>query len=165
VAAAIMEPEVRSMRYDIGIDERAPEPVIAIRDHTDMAGIAATMGRAFGELYGYLGQVGAPPAGPPVAIYGRMDPERGVDVEICVPVARPLAPAGRIEADTLIGGRVAVTRHRGPYDGLGAAYEATQGWIREHGLRPTGPPRERYLNGPDETPPEELETQIEIPVA
>lgn len=38
------------------------------------------------------------------------------------------------------------------------------GWIAGHGHPPAGPPRERYLNDPDEVPPDELLTEVQWPV-
>ena len=49
--------------------------------------------------------------------------------------------------------------HEGPYAGMGAAYESIEGWLSEHGRSPSGPPREVYLTGPDETPQRTLVVQ------
>jgi effector-binding domain-containing protein len=38
-------------------------------------------------------------------------------------------------------------------------------WIEGHGYQPSGPPIEKYLNGPDEVPPAEYRTEIAIPIA
>lgn len=55
--------------------------------------------------------------------------------------------------------------HKGPYDGIPGAYEALAAWMAAHPeYRICGPAIDRYLNDPDTTPPEELETGILFPV-
>lgn len=55
--------------------------------------------------------------------------------------------------------------HKGPYDGIPGAYEALAAWMAQHPeYRICGPAIDRYLNDPDTTPPEELETGILFPV-
>lgn len=152
------------MRYEVQVRNDPAQPVMAIRTRTDLAGIQSTMGTAFGELYGYLGRKGVAPAGPPVAVYYDVDRDRGVDVEICVPVAAPVTGEGHIVPDELPAGPVAVVRHRGPYDAMEPVYEAIQSWARDEGRELAGPPRERYLNDPGSVGPQELETEVDWPV-
>lgn len=55
--------------------------------------------------------------------------------------------------------------HKGPYEGLPGAYEALAAWMAQHPeYRICGPAIDRYLNDPDITPPEELETGVLFPV-
>ncbi len=55
--------------------------------------------------------------------------------------------------------------HKGPYDGLPGAYEALAAWMARHPeYRICGPAIDRYLNDPDTTPPEQLETGVLFPV-
>lgn len=55
--------------------------------------------------------------------------------------------------------------HKGPYDGLPGAYEALAAWMAQHPeYRICGPAIDRYLNDPDTTPPEALETGVLFPV-
>lgn len=59
----------------------------------------------------------------------------------------------------------AAVQHRGPYDGLSAAYEALAAWMAAHPeYRICGPAIDRYLNDPDTTPPEQLETGVLFPI-
>ena len=54
--------------------------------------------------------------------------------------------------------------HVGPYDTIKVGYETVPAWLAAHDLPVTGPPREVYLSEPD-TPPEQVKTIIEFPVA
>ena len=154
------------MAYEVKVREVVPQPVLSVRTRTSLAEIAALMGAAFGEMFGYLCQAGAQPAGPPCSIF--YDPEfreDDLDVEICLPVDRPLPPQGRVQMGELPGGTVAYTLHVGPYDAVGLAYQAVTTWIQEHGHETAGPPRETYLNGPDEVKdPSEYRTEIIWPI-
>jgi len=62
-------------------------------------------------------------------------------------------------------GRAVQCLHVGPYDRIGAAYDAVTAWMAERGLQHAGPPREFYLNDPQEAPPGELRTRVVVPVA
>lgn len=59
----------------------------------------------------------------------------------------------------------ATVLHKGSYDGIPAAYEALAAWMAAHPeWRICGPAIDRYLNDPDTTPPEHLETGILFPI-
>ena len=59
----------------------------------------------------------------------------------------------------------AAVLHKGSYDGIPAAYEALAAWMAAHPeWRICGPAIDRYLNDPDTTPPEHLETGILFPI-
>ncbi|WP_298937186.1 AraC family transcriptional regulator [uncultured Ruegeria sp.] len=64
------------------------------------------------------------------------------------------------------GGKTAVLTFKGPYSGLHAAYHSLFGnWLPESGEEPADQPcYEIYLNDPRETPPEELLTEICLPL-
>jgi effector-binding domain-containing protein len=84
---------------------------------------------------------------------------------VCIPVSEPVERFGRVEPDELPGGSIATTVHHGPYEEIRPAYDAIAAWVQEHGRRLAGPPREIYLNAPDQVAdPGELETLIEWPI-
>ena len=59
----------------------------------------------------------------------------------------------------------AAVQHKGPYERLQYAYDALCAWMGEHaGYRICGPAIDRYLNDPDSTPPDQLETGVLFPV-
>lgn len=81
-----------------------------------------------------------------------------------------LADAGAVgagmEALTAKGGRFAVLHFTGPYAGLKAAYDYLYGkYIPEHGLElRDAPAMEIYLNGPQDTPADQLKTDVCAPI-
>jgi AraC family transcriptional regulator len=66
---------------------------------------------------------------------------------------------------TLAGGRVAVLTHRGPYGGIAAAWDALYRWLEASGeVEADAPSYDRYLNGPEDTAPENLLTELCLPL-
>lgn len=66
----------------------------------------------------------------------------------------------------LAGGKHAVMEHKGPYATLAAAYEWLYGkWLPQSGEEPQSePPIELYVNDPTQTPPDQLRTDIRLPL-
>ncbi len=71
-----------------------------------------------------------------------------------------------LEYFDLTGGKHAVMEHSGPYATLGSAYEWLYGkWLPESGEEPSdAPPIELYVNNPQDTPPDQLRTDIRLPL-
>lgn len=158
--------EEELMRYEITIKRLSEQPIISTRTHTTLADLGETFGRAYGQLFGYLGQIGARPAGMPFSIYHDPDfKEEDVDVEICVPVEKRLSGKGELNGSVMPSGLAACTVHAGPYGEVGPAYQALMSWIQDHGHECAGPPREVYLVGPDKTSdPNQFRTEIVWPL-
>jgi effector-binding domain-containing protein len=142
-----------------------PEQRVLVAHRTvTLATIGEGMDSAFGELWGHLTQTGTQPSGPPLVLYlGEPDGEFPIDV--CVPVGPRVVGAGEIEARELPGGEVATLVHHGPYDGLAAAWQRLMQWVEDSGRRPSGPPREVYVSDPRTSAPEDLVTELVIPLS
>lgn len=54
--------------------------------------------------------------------------------------------------------------HTGPYEGSGAMYGEMMTWIEASGYAVAGPIMEKYLSDPNSTKPEDLKTEIWVPV-
>lgn len=127
--------------------------------------IQAVMGPGIQEVMAVIAAQGATPAGPWLTHHLRTDP--GVfDFEICVPVTAPISPSGRVRPGQVRAATVVRTVHRGPYEGLGAAWKDFGAWIAEHGLKPADDLWECYQVGPDSTPdPTDWRTELNQPLA
>ena len=79
-------------------------------------------------------------------------------------MAKPFAGEGDIRASEVPGGKLGVALHTGRYSEIAPAYDALTEFVREQGYEPTGVSYEFYLNDPEETPQEKLQTQIIFPV-
>ncbi len=71
-----------------------------------------------------------------------------------------------MEDHTIAGGKTAVLTYKGPYSGIHAAYHSLFGnWLPESGEEPADEPcYEIYLNDPRNTAPEDLLTEICLPL-
>lgn len=152
------------MPYSCSVEERQPQATLSVRRRTPVEKLPEVIGSAFGAVYGYLMQVGVQPAGAPYVAYFNMDMQ-DLDVEIGFPVARALAGQGEVQSGQIDGGRAAMCLHVGPYDQLHLAYDVLMGWMKEKGYEAAGPAVEFYLNDPDTVAPEQLQTQIVLPLA
>jgi len=75
------------------------------------------------------------------------------------------AERGRIGIRMLPGGRMLSVTHKGPFDKVGAAYQALMDEASRRGLEVAGPTREVYLVGPGpSTAPREPVTEVMLPV-
>jgi AraC family transcriptional regulator len=86
--------------------------------------------------------------------------------DACVTVDDTFKPVGDVGVQTVAGGDYAVATHFGPYSQLGATYAKLFGqWLPRSGrqLRST-PCFEVYLNSPENTDPNELLTDIHMPL-
>jgi len=152
------------MGGEVKVGQRNAALVVSKRFPVTLAEIGGVMGRAFGEVYGHLGARRAEPQGPPFVIYhGTPASGEPFDIEVCAPVARAVDPPAGWQMQELPAGTFVTLLHVGPYDTIGAAYEAVFPWIAAHGYAVAGPPREVYLSEP-ETPPEQIRTIVEVPV-
>jgi effector-binding domain-containing protein len=151
------------MSYEPKIVEKPEQAVLSIRTRTAVGNLPEAMGRCFGAVAQYLGELGEHPAGAPFAGYHNMDREI-LDVEIGFPVSRPLPAKGEILSGSIPGGKLASCLHIGAYKDIEPAYNALMAFITESGYEAIGVAYEFYRNDPGETPEEELETEVVFPL-
>lgn len=106
------------------------------------------MGPAFQELMTVLAHQGLAPMGPWFTYHRRLDPEL-FDFEIAIPVATAVQASGRVVPSSVPAATVARAVHRGPYEGLAAAWGELEQWVERNGHRPRGDFWERYVAGPE----------------
>ena len=128
------------------------------------------VGVTWGRLMNWAGMRGL--LGPQMRLVGivhddpDVTPPDKVRYDAAVAVSRPVEPEGEFGVLDMAGGAYAVLTHRGPYEGLGKAYQRLYGaWLPKSGyeLR-EAPAFEQYLNSPRDTKPEDLLTLIHVPV-
>ena len=86
--------------------------------------------------------------------------------DACATVKKEVKPEGEVGYKVLEGGLYAIFRHTGPYANFSQTYDQIYlEWLPESGyeLR-DAPPLEFYLNDPDRIKPENLKTDIYVPV-
>ncbi len=135
-------------------------PYLYVERQSSKADIAAAMGGAFGEVWGFMEQHGVAPAGGALSVYYDYSP--GVmkfRAGFIISHADMGAAQGSVLADVTPAGQVLYFVHRGPYSGLEEAYGKMFSYTKEHGLSFIAPTWEIYLNDPSTVPEEQLLTE------
>jgi len=86
--------------------------------------------------------------------------------DACVVVGEQVQPEGEVGVQQIPGGEYVVATHQGPYEQLNETYAALMGqWLPANGREPRMDPcLEFYLNDPQTTAPEELLTDVCVPL-
>jgi effector-binding domain-containing protein len=151
------------MSYECRVVDSKPQPALVVRKRSSVQDLQKILGPAWGAIMEYAGRNGAQPAGPYFVAYHNRDMQ-DLDLEIGIPISRPLSGEGEIHQAETPGGRTAECVHIGPYDKIGAAYDALQKWMHANGYTPSGVAWEFYLNDPHVTPEAEIQTRIAFPL-
>jgi effector-binding domain-containing protein len=139
------------------------QPMLYVRKITTMApdAVAPAMAEAFQELGAFVGSHGIAVVGPPLTVYH--DYDRGnVTMDIGFPVAAAALgqATGDVKAGQTPSGKALKITHRGPYETLAKTYAE----IEKAGIARSAYSWEVYPNDPSTTPPEQLVTEIFMPV-
>lgn len=96
----------------------------------------------------------------------QVTPPDKIRYDACITVDDSIEGEGEIGTQTLKGGDYAIVTHKGPYSELEKTYAQLMGqWLPQSGRDfKNAPSYEVYLNDPKETPPDELLTEIYLPL-
>ena len=127
-------------------------------------------GGTWGRLFQFIKEQKLPMGDfSPLCIYHddpKVTPAEKLRTDVCMVMPVKVAPKSDVGFKVIPAGRYAIFLYKGPYDNLQAVYDTIYGkylpemecTIRDEASA------ERYLNNPCDTPPEELLTEIYIPV-
>ncbi len=146
------------MTYTVTFADVQPLPVAVVHGRIDAEDLTGFLGTAFADVLAAAAAQHAQVVGPPFGRYRQV--AGGWEVTAGFPVSGSLQDTGRVRSETLPGGRVARTVHRGAYDEIGPAYEAAEAYAVENHLEPAGQPWEFYLDAPDVPEPR---TEVFLP--
>jgi effector-binding domain-containing protein len=133
------------------LEERSALPYVGIRRTVTRDGLTEAIDRDFPALFGWLGEHGVAPSGPPFIRYLAVDMERELEIDLGVPVVEEVSGDELVRRGRLPAGRYATLVHVGPYGGLRAAHEALQEWAEEQGFA-WGERVETYVTDPSREP-------------
>ncbi|HNT75029.1 MAG TPA: GyrI-like domain-containing protein [Anaerolineae bacterium] len=150
-------------RYRCAIVERPAQPALTIRSRAPLMALARTIGESMAAIAQYAGRQGYIPAGPPFVAYHGFD-GREQDVEIGFPFNSGVEGKTSIQVSAIPGGKSAAYHYIGPYDRLPEIRVGLQQWLNTNGYTPVGVIYENYLSDPQRTAPENLETEILVPL-
>jgi effector-binding domain-containing protein len=129
------------------VTQRAAQPYLAVPFTVTLVTFPQAADTGFPELFGWLGEHGVTPSGPPFIRYHVVDMDAELEIEIGVPVAVARPGGGRVQAGELPGGRYVTLVHTGPYGGVAAANAALQDWARDQGISLESSPDGRRFRG------------------
>lgn len=144
------------------------EPLrVAFMRHT---GPYEACGETWGRLCAWAGPRGL--FGPRTVVMGvsyddpEVTPPDKIRYDCCLSIDDSFKAEGDVGVQTVGGREYAVTIHRGPYERLAETYAAICGqWAPTSGRELSSEPcLEFYLNDPNSTPPEELQTRVCVPL-
>ena len=127
--------------------------------------VAQAQGAAYAKITAYLEARGIQMAGAPMMITTKITKDR-VHFDAGIPVAADGAydpgTGVRITARPAI--KAVKVVNTGPYESLDAAYSRLDAYVAANGLEPNGGPWESYVDDPTLTAPDQLRTEIFVPV-
>ncbi|MEO0937704.1 MAG: AraC family transcriptional regulator [Pseudomonadota bacterium] len=152
--------------HDVEIREVPPLHLATLEHRGPYPEIA----RAFQSLYAIIGANGLfPKIGQGVAVY--FDDPGSTQAAELRSLAGATVPEGTdlpqsLTAHVVPGGRMAVLTYKGPYSGLPGIYDYLYGtWLATSDVEPADHPSfEVYLNDPTDTAPEDLLTEVCVPL-
>lgn len=152
------------MEYEIDTREIPTQHLIAMKIKATPETIGDEVGQALPRLFVHASAYGITPVGGPLTRYFTYGTDE-IELEAAVPVDQELPEAGGIINSDLPGGLHATTVHAGPYEGIGAAYDAITDWVQANDYRVAGAPWEIYLTDPmEEKDPENWRTGVFFPI-
>jgi effector-binding domain-containing protein len=117
------------------LEQRPERPYAGIRCNVTMLEIATVLPPLIREVFAWLGERHATPAGPPFFRYRVIDMSRRLEIDVGVPVAAALSGDQRVIVDTLPGGQYATVIHTGNPAQLVEANAALQKWGSRNGIK------------------------------
>ena len=151
------------MGDDVQIKQLPAQLALVVTKRVKMGEVAQGMGEAFGTLMRHAGATGAQFAGPPFCLYPEM-PADEFTFLVCMPVAPGAVAGDEVALEELPAAEAATLLYKGPYDGMEPSWQSLMAWVGRSGRRPGGPMREVYLNDPDSCAPEDLLTELVVPL-
>ena len=129
------------------------------------------VGQTWEKLCNWAGRSGL--MGPDVRFLGasyddpEVTPPDKLRYDACLAVDASIEPEGEVGVQEVGGGRYAVALHEGPYEDFKDTYgKIYGGWFPEQDCDPGAPPcLEFYLNDPESTDPEDLLTEVWVPIS
>lgn len=155
-----IEQEGRMPEYEVVIKKVEPHLVASVRDRLESY---AEVGRLFGELFGYLGPLGAAGLGASLWHDGEFK-DSDIDGEAVAFLPHAVPESGRVKVYELPGATVASLVYRGKYSLIDQAYAVLMSWIETNGFRLAGPDREIYLTGGTDPNDPTYVTEIQQPI-
>lgn len=156
-------PETRGPSSKIELRVLRSHHTATIREDVGLPDLPEAMGRIFQAVNEALDKQNVARDGAPFARYHSYGDT--VDLEAGVMVVAPIVPDGNVTPSELPAGPAAIAVHAGPYESLGATYDAIELWLTATGHEASGGPWELYITDPSAEPdPTKWLTEVIFPL-
>lgn len=153
------------------LEHRPVQHFAGIRTLTTMPNLGSAIMENHDRIYRWLGENNIEPSGPPFIRYHVIDMQGDMDVELGVPVAKPIEGNGTVKSNTLPEGDYLVTLYTGPYEDLISVTGNFLKWAGENDVHFRKSPSDKgevwesrleyYIKDPgNETDPNKFETEL-----
>lgn len=154
------------MAIDVKIKEIKPHKGAVLEVTLPYSDIKEVMAKGFGQLMEVVQKQGATPTGPPFAKYLDISDENAWQVVLGIPVDKNIEADGDVKSEELLGGKVAIATHVGPYENLKQTWDAFNEWMESSEHTANGAPWESYVTDPTaDSNPAEWRTDIYWPIS
>lgn len=137
---------------------------ISASSGNDPESAKAALTAAFARIDTFIKASGIVAQSAPLSITTSYD-ENSWKFDAAIPVDRnDVQATGDIKSGSTYSGKAVQFMHQGSYDKLAGTAHKAQIWIVIQGYKPKDRMIEEYLRGPVDTPPEQLQTRLVIPV-
>lgn len=160
-------------KLEIVVAAVAPIDIVSVEGTTslDPNAIAQALARAYSKVGDFMQANGLEQSAAKVAITRFYD-ESGWGFEAAVPyqgsdeakAKARAADGGGVKVAQTYSGKVVKATHVGPYAGLPDTYRQLEDYVAASKLEPNGQSWEQYVTDPQRTPPEQLRTDVFMPV-
>jgi len=132
---------------------------------TDAESAKAAIGAAYGKIGRVMQGNGSQMQGAPMTITTSYDKDVWkFDAAIAVDRNDASADAPDVQVGVTYAGKAVQFTHIGPYDRIGDTITKAYAWTAVQGYKPKDRLIEEYISDPGNTPPEQLQTRLVIPV-
>jgi effector-binding domain-containing protein len=146
------------MDYVVSIAHVDAQPIACVRERVPIGEVPARFRAPLDQVWQFVREAGLTTNHNVFVYHDSGDGDPMVEFGVQVGAAFDDAGAGDVVSSSTPAGRVAHTKHVGPYDGLGAAHEAVRAWCADQQHTMVGPSWEIY--GDWEEDPAKLETEV-----
>lgn len=126
------------------------QPYLSIRDTATMKTIGPKFGTNYGLIMQTMAENGVKSAGPPCAIYYRVDSI--LDIEWIIPTQQQVNASGNVKAGKFPAGKILKADYYGPYEASEPANKALEKYAANKNMTLQAPVREIYITDPTKEP-------------
>jgi len=149
--------------YQCQLRNYEAQTTMCVRKICAAADLPEVLGKIYNDVYNHLDDNGLQPIGAPYVAYFNMD-INAIEIEAGYPIKDVISTKDDIIISEIPAGKYATILYIGPYIECGPAYEELTNFISINNLEHTGMVFEFYLNNPDKTEEDMLQTYIMMSV-